>query len=727
MEFTTLFPCTTFNPASIISHFELIVGIVIVFGVFGGLEEIYGRAAAQPELQRLFVIEDADGFSRWFWMLLISTLAFLFLPRQFQVAVLENTREDHLRKAMWLFPLYLLLINLFVMPIALAGRLTFPLGEVNADTYMLAIPLWAKREGLALLSFLGGISAATSMIIVSTIALSLMISHNVLAPFVLGHVRLKKFLGPYFARILVTSRRVNVVIILLMAYAYYRGVSTTYSLVSIGLISFAAVAQFAPAILGGLYWKEGSKRGAVAGILGGFLVWGYTLVLPTLASKGSMLELVMQDGLFGLQWLNPHGLLGLSSLPPLAHGVFWSLLVNVGLYVGVSMYATRSTQERNQAEIFVDIFRYAGARDTPIGWKGKASVDEIRLLLANFLGRERANQALVHFAHRYRRDWETDPVADAPLVNYAEKLLASAMGTASARVLMRTTLKEEEVSIEEVYDILREAQQLFSVNKELRKKQVELSRATEALQEANNQLKRLSEQKDDFISTVTHEMRTPLTAIRAMVEIVADTPDLQAEERDNFLATIIKETDRMNRLISQVLDLEKLDSGKMSFSLAPVQLHSVFDEVTASMDQLLKEKQVDFSTQVPEQLPALEADHDRLQQVLINLLANAVAAVETKGGKIVFRAEAVGDSMLISVVDNGKGIASEIQPLIFDKFYQAENQTVRKPKGSGLGLAICRRIVDGHGGRIWFDSEPGKGSTFWVQMPLHQTEMTEVR
>lgn len=697
----------------------LVVGAGIVLGLFGNVTPLFEQAAIQPALQNLFVFPEATGTSRWFWMLLLSMLSFLLLPRQFQVGILENAREQHLRKAMWMFPLYLFLINLFVLPIALAGRLTFSSTAVNPDTYLLALPLSMNRTDLALLAYIGGFSAATSMIIVSTIALSRMFSHNIIVPLVVGSPSLKKTIGDRLSNALVASRRINIFAVLLLAYGYHRAVSGTFSLVSIGLISFAAVAQFAPALFLGLFWKQGTKAGATASITLGFSVWAFTLVLPTLVGEtGSSL---LQNGVFGISWLRPYSLFGLETLDPLSHGVFWSLALNLTAYFVGSILSRPSAKEQNQAELFVDISSYRGVIDQSIGWKGNAKMGEVRQLLDTFLGRNMARRAIRSFEKKHQVSLEDEAPATATLVNFAEQVLGSAMGSASARVLIATSLHEEEITLQEVYDILRESQQLMSVNKALVEKSEALKTATQALQQANQQLTTLDERKDDFISTVTHEMRTPLTAIRAMAEILSDNPDMEEEQREGFLSTIVKETDRMNRLISQVLDLEKMDTGRMQFHFQPIHINELVREALDSLQQLIQEKGIQLEVGLQQELPMLQGDSDRLTQVVLNLVSNAVKFVPADEGVIRVTSYYIDQEIRIKVTDNGKGIAPEIQPLIFEKFYQAERQTVRKPKGSGLGLAISKRIVSKHGGRIWVESEENLGAKFCIALPLAST------
>nr|WP_243664263.1 sodium:solute symporter [Rhodothermus marinus] len=244
------------------------VGLFVTFGLYDGPADLFGRALARPEFRRLLTMEEALGpgaYGQWFWMTLLAMLAILFLPRQFQVAVVENVDERHLRKAIWLFPLYLWLINLFVLPIALAGLMAFPGGQVDADMFVLAIPLAHGQELLALLAFIGGFSAATSMVIVATVALSTMISNDLIMPILLRIRFLRLAQRGRLTGLLLGIRRGGIVLVLVLSYLYFHAIAHAYALVSIGLISFAAVAQFAPAILGGMYWRRGTRAGALCG------------------------------------------------------------------------------------------------------------------------------------------------------------------------------------------------------------------------------------------------------------------------------------------------------------------------------------------------------------------------------------------------------------------------------------------------------------------------------
>ncbi|MFA0962416.1 ATP-binding protein [Roseivirga sp. BDSF3-8] len=694
----------------------LIIGVFVSYVAFDGVQDIFTQAASQPRLSRLFTLDQNN--TSWLYMTLLSMVAILFLPRQFQVSVLENQNERHLQKAMWLFPLYLLIINLFVLPIAFGGSLLFQGRNVDADMYVLAIPMEMNQGSLALMTFLGGFAAATSMIIVSTIALSIMLTNNLIMPILVGMPYLKNYFREHLSFITVWSRRVNIIIVLLCAYAYYRGVADYFPLVSIGLISFAAVMQFMPAIIGGIYWKAGTKLGALTGILLGFGIWFYTLIIPTIVRARLLPQSIMSDGLFGIHSLKPYALFGLQYLDPISHCLFWSMLLNIGAYIYLSVYSTQSSKERNQAELFVDIFKYSANTESSVVWKGTAYTHDLRSLLHSFLGKGQTDKALATFSKRHTINMEAGTMADHRLVNYAEKLLAGAIGAAASRIMVASVVKEEEITMDEVYNILKESQQLMAVNKELIHKSKELKIATEKLQAANHRLKELDHLKDEFISTVTHEMRTPITSIRAFSEILHDTPDLGDREKDEFISTIIKETQRMERLINQVLDLERFDSGRQKLSLEPLDLNSLIHEAISSLNQVAREAGATVQTQLQANLPLVEADKDRITQVVLNLLSNALKFCPPDTGRVVVASYYRQGSIHVSVTDNGSGIDPESLPLLFDKFFQAKNQTTKKPKGSGLGLAISRKIIEHHEGQIWARSEIGKGSVFTFALPV---------
>lgn len=699
----------------------LAVGLFVTFGLYQGFGDLFSSAAEHADLQDLMTLEaSATVFGEWAWLTVLSMLAILFLPRQFQVAVIENVNEQHLKKGIWLFPLYLILINVFVLPIALAGQMFFPGGAVDADMFVLALPLESGQPVLALLVFIGGLSAATAMVIVATTALATMVCNDLVMPVLLRTKALRLQERTRLTGLLLAIRRSSIVGVLLLSFAYVRMVEGHYTLVSIGLISFAAVAQFAPAILGGLYWKRGTHAGALGGLLAGFLVWGYTLSVPSLMEAGMLSPMFLDEGPWGGALLRPQALFGLEGWSPVAHGLFWSLLINTGLYVGLSFSTQPTALAHSQARAFVDALP---ASSRTAVWRGQASVTELRQLLRRFLGHRVATRALERFADSQGIDttqpgWEELVPANARFTHHAEKLLTGAIGSASAHVVVGSVVNAEPLSLGEVMEILDETQQMIAHSRELERKTHALEQATQRLQAANAKLQELDRLKDDFISTVTHELRTPLTSIRAFSEIMHDNPDLSTGQRQEFLAIIIKEEERLTRLINQVLDLQKLEAEPLTLKVEPIALRKLVAEAVQAMHQQMEAAGVSCTVQMPHPEPAtVEGDRDRLKQVVLNLLSNAFKFSDDTDGRVVVTLRGRAKEVQIDVADNGPGIDLEEQASIFDRFQQARAPARAGSSGSGLGLTIAQRIILEHGGDIWVDSSPGEGATFSFTVP----------
>ncbi|MCX7960411.1 MAG: sensor histidine kinase [Burkholderiales bacterium] len=699
----------------------LAVGVFVTFGIYDGFGDIFARAAADPKLAPLLTPFEgvAGSYASWVWLTVLSMLAILFLPRQFQMTVIENTDERHLAKAIWLFPLYMLAINLFVLPIAIGGRLHFPDGTVDADTFVLTIPMAERQELLALLVFIGGLSAATGMVIVETIALSTMVCNDLVMPVLLRLRALRLAERADLTGLLLGIRRWAIVLVILLGYLYFRIAGEAYALVSIGLISFAAVAQFAPAALGGIFWKGGTRRGALAGLLAGFAVWFYTLLLPAFARSGWLPVSLLEEGPFGLALLKPLALFGLTGLDQITHAMLWSMIANVGAYVGVSLAGTQSAEEHRQASLFVDVFRRLPEGGGARFWRGTASAQDLHNVLARFVGAEAADAAFRAYAARKGVRWPDEPLAaDAEFVHYVETVLAGAIGAASARIMVGSAVKEEALTLEEVRQILDEASQVVIYSHRLEQKSRELEKATAELRAANERLKELDRLKDDFLSTVTHELRTPLTSIRAFSEILHQDPKVDLAQRRKFLGIIAKETERLTRLINQVLDLAKIESGRADWHESDVDLREVVSDTLTAMGQVFQDKNIRVETRLPEVVPRVRADLDRLIQVMLNLLSNAVKFCHPTEGRIEV-ALAVEDAALrVEVCDNGPGVRPGDERIIFDKFAQAGDALTGKPQGSGLGLYISRHIVEHHGGRLGVRNRPGGGACFWFTLPL---------
>jgi len=701
----------------------LAAGAFVTFGMYDGFGDLFARASAQPKLREMMTPLEgvAGGYSNWAWLTVLSMMAIMFLPRQFQVAVVENVDEKHLRKAIWMFPLYMLAINIFVLPIAFGGLLRFPDGTVDADTFVLTLPMAEKHELLALLVFIGGLSAATGMVIVETIALSTMVCNDLVMPVLLRLRRLRLNARPDLTGLLLGIRRGAIVLILMLGYLYFRLAGEAYALVSIGLISFAAVAQFAPAILGGIFWKGGTRAGALCGLSAGFVVWLYTLLLPAIARSGWLPVSLLDEGPFGIALLKPLQLFGLAGLDSISHAMIWSMIANVGAYVGVSLSASPNADEHRQASVFVDVFRHSGEAGGARFWRGTASVPDLYNLLARFLGTATADDAFEEYARGKGLAWP-DPAlaADAELVHYVEVQLAGAVGGASARIMVASVVKEETLTIEEVRDILDEASQVVVYSHRLEQKSRELEAATAELREANERLKELDRLKDDFVSTVTHELRTPLTSIRAFTEILLDDPDVELGQRKKFLGIITKETERLTRLINQVLDLAKIESGKAEWAETPVDMKDVIADTLTAMGQVFKERNIEVVARLPDRVSPVIADLDRMIQVMLNLLSNAAKFCDPSRGRIEITLLEKSGSLEVEVRDNGRGISPEHQAEIFSKFHQVGDKLTDKPHGSGLGLHISRQIIEHFGGRLWVDSEVGCGASFSFSVPIGQ-------
>ncbi|ENO89622.1 sensor histidine kinase [Thauera linaloolentis] len=694
------------------------VGIYVTYWLYDGFNDLYARAREHPGLASLLIFDSTGkiGYGGWFAHVLLAMLAGIFLPRQFQIAVVENVNEQHLRRATWMFPAYLLAINIFVIPIALGGLLHFGQGTVDPDTFVLTLPLAHDNAALALFVFIGGLSAATGMVIVEAIALSTMVCNDLVMPILLRSRRLGLSAQRDLTRLLLGIRRGAIVGVLLLGYLYFRLAGEAYALVSIGLISFAAVAQFAPAMLGGMYWRNGTRDGALAGLLAGFVVWAYTLLLPSFAKSGWLDPAFLDNGLFGLAWLRPEQLFGLSGLDNISHALFWSLFANIGSYVFVSLLRVPTSAEAGQGTLFVDVFRRGDSPPASF-WRGRAEVAELMPLVARFLGQRRTEDAFHGYARIRGMDGIDRLKADPDLVHFAESLLAGAIGSASARVMVSTVVQEEPLGLGEVMDILDEASEVRAYSHRLEEKSRELEAATAELRAANDKLKELDRLKDDFMSSVTHELRTPLTSIRALSEMMLDDPDIELADRQRFLGIIVSETVRLTRLVNQVLDLAKIEAGHAEWHNTDIDMCELVSHAVDATQQLFRDRNARVVLELPDTVPVLRADHDRLLQVMLNLLSNAAKFVPAEGGRVDVRLIAGDGRIRVDVRDNGPGIAAELEAVIFQKFRQGGDERSR-PQGTGLGLPISRQIVEHFGGRLWLESAPCEGARFSFELPL---------
>jgi len=442
----------------------LIVGGFITYALFGGVGPLIERAAEHPEIIGLF----AKGFqgANWITITFLSAVCILLLTRQFHVTFVENNSEREIGRASWLFPLYLVAINIFVVPIAIAGMLTFRDGGVDADMFVLALPLTNQAETFTIIAFLGGLSAATAMVIVESVALSIMICNDLVVPILLHRLKLADGDSRYMGTILLYIRRIAIVAILLLSYLFYRAVGDTYGLAQIGLLSFAAIAQFAPAFFGGLIWRNATARGAIAGILAGFALWTYTLLIPYFVQADILTSGITDNGLFGLEMLKPEALFGLS-LDPLSHGVLWSMIANIAAYIIVSKLRAPAPIERLQANVFIEKNFARPSAPAARTWRTSVTVADLMRTIGRYLGEERAHRSFADYAATRNMELAPKAQADIHMMRFAENLLASAIGTASSRLVMSLTLRRRDVGMKSAMKLLDDASEAIQYNRDL--------------------------------------------------------------------------------------------------------------------------------------------------------------------------------------------------------------------------------------------------------------------
>ena len=580
--------------------------------------------------------------------------------------------------------------------------------------YSLLIPQLFDNTFLTVLVFLGGFSAAISMIVVSSITLSTMLSNNLLIPYgLLGS--LQKDNQESNSERIVNIRRIGIFLLIILAFIYYRYFIMDFSLVSVGMISFVIVAQLGPAFFGAIFWKRGSQKGAVAGIIVGMLICFYTIMLPFLLSSINPESNFFKEGFFGYTFLQPFQLFGLDYLEPIPHALFWSLLFNSLFYLFVSVSFKGNYRERNYAEMFVDIDKYINNHENAFVWKGTAYVSDIQKVLKRFLGEERTNRALSIFKMKYNIAPD-NLMADARLVKFAENLLTGHIGTASAKILIESVTKEDKISLPEVLKILEESKENLLINKKLTETSNELKELSAQLKNANETLVLKDKQKDDFLDTVTHELRTPITAIRAASEILYDDDEIPEELKKQFLQNIITESDRLNRLIDKILDLEKFETGKQKIFLSKGNIIETISKSLSPLQHLIANKKIHLEFEENKSKVMVDYDEERIIQVITNLISNAVKFTDEEGLiKITLSLQEV-DFIKINIFNQGKGVNPNDLESIFDKFYQSTNQNINKPIGSGLGLAICKQIIEAHKGKIWAENEQN-GVTFSFTLP----------
>ncbi len=690
------------------------IAFLATYGLHDGLRDLFVQASANADVHKLYGF--SEGFEpRWVVLTFLSAAAIICLPRQFQVAVVENVEERHVATASWLFPLYLMLVSMFVVPIAISGMTQLP-ASMNPDLYVLAVPLASGHETLALLAFIGGLSAATSMVIVASIALAIMISNHLVMPVILRFHFFSTHDSGDFSATLLLVRRLSIIAILSLGFTYYRLIGTSSPLASIGLISFVGIAQFLPALLGGIFWSGGTKKGALVGLATGFLLWVYTLLVPSFAGSGWAFMDVVEHGPWSIAFLKPDALFGFVGWDLIVHGVFWSMTVNTGLYVAVSLATRQSPIERLQSAVFVDALK-----DSKQVFEGalirSVTIDDLYQLARRFLGEPRAHRLFEDFARQQGRTDEL-PSPDPALIAQVERELASNVGAASARSLISRIVKGETISLDTVINILDETQQAIRYSRELERKSKELEDTAAELRRANAQLTTLDKLKDDFLSRVSHELRTPMTSIRSFSEILVDQPDLETEQASRFLTIIQQESMRLTRLLDEILELGRLENDEIDWQLEDVDAVDAVRTAVETMRGLAQNNGVTLIDEMGEKPVMVKANSDRLKQVFINLLSNAIKFNDSPARKTwITLSNGTNTGWEIHVRDNGPGISAPDREGLFSKFSRGWDEHAGRHGGSGLGLAISKQIMKRLGGDLVLQPDAGDGACFTVRLP----------
>ncbi len=680
----------------------LAVGIFVVWGLSGGPADVMARIEASE-----IGVWNLDG-GRWTTLIFLSAAAFICLPRMFQVMVVESTTERHVAFASWAFPLYLLLMSLFVIPIAVTGRVILPGG--NPDLYVLTVPLELGHGNLAMLAFLGGFSSATSMVIVAAIALSTMVSNHVVMPVWLSLRSSHATMSGDVRYVVLLSRRLTIGAILLLGFLYLHFSGSGEALAAIGLISFTGVAQIVPPLLGGIFWRGATRIGAAVGLSLGFAVWAYTMFIPSFGDTFVMTATVLRDGPFGISWLRPHALFGIDGLDPLVHAVFWSISLNAIAFLLGSILSVPEPLERLQAGLFVSVSEYSR---NPTGWtSGTAEAEDLLAMSQRILGASEAQELFAQVAHAQGKTGEL-PETTPEFVETLERELAGSVGAATAHAMVAQIVAGSVASFEDLLAVADETAQIMEYSARMKTQSEKLAHTAGQLRDANEKLTELSLQKDAFLSQVSHELRTPMASIRSSSEILM-LEGISEEERKRFSGIIQDETVRLTRLLDDLLDLSVLENGQVSLNLQHADLHDVLQRAVVAANLDGGDGSFMISRDGQAEHVRLYTDSDRLVQVFINLISNFRKYCDSEMPRLEIGVSRDADGVKVDFVDNGSGIEPGSQSVIFEKFSRLA--VAGGERGAGLGLAICREIMTRLGGSVSYIHGRG-GAAFRVTLP----------
>jgi len=678
------------------------VGVFVVWGIAGGIGPMMERIDTSP------IGEWGVDPNRWVALTALSAAAFLCLPRMFQVLVVENQDERHLQIASWAFPLYLMLMSLFVVPIAVIGLDLMPAGS-NPDLFVLTVPLAEGQIGLATLSYLGGFSSATSMVIVATLALATMVSNHIVMPVWLSVHGNGASVSGDVRNVIIFARRTSIMVIIGFGYLYYRLSGGGAALAAIGLISFVGVAQFLPAMLGGIFWRGATRTGALSGLIVGFIIWVYCSLLPSFG-PGAILSLeIFENGPWGVSFLRPLALYGIEGMDATVHAMVWSLTLNTFAFIVISLLTFPDPLERLQGAQFVNVFNHSTQTR---GWEATlATSEDLMIMSQRILGPTEA-QNLFRVEARKQGMHGYLPEPTQAFLQNLERELSASVGAATAHAMISQLVGGASVSVQDLMAVADESAQILEYSNQLETKSDELARTARQLRDANDKLTALSVQKDAFLSQISHELRTPMTSIRSFAEILLDTEGLGKLEKTEYASIIHGETIRLTRLLDDLLDLSVLENGQVNLNVENGRLSKVLEKAILTA-QAVAIRQLKVTRRHLDEAITLKTDLDRLNQVFINLITNAQKYCDADEPTLTVEVLLSDEIVSIVFADNGTPIPVSSRAVIFEKFARIEEA---ESGGAGLGLAICKEIMTRLGGDIRYVPNLS-GNAFIVDLP----------
>lgn len=727
----------------------LTAGIFVTYFMYDGFGDIFKRVADSNLM--VFSARQSSYYITWTSYTILAMSAIMFLPRQFHVAVVENSDDKHIRTAMWLFPLYMFLINLFVFPIAMGGLLQ-GYAVKQADTFLLSLPMASGKVWLSMFVFIGGFSAGTAMIMICSMTLSTMATNHLLLPL----VDWVKWLG-FLRRHLLKCRWVAVAAVVAMGYEFEKTLGGSYMLVNMGMISFAAVLQFAPVIIGGIFWQRANKAGALLGLTGGFMVWFYTLLLPAFLKSGWLSKTLLEHGPWGIGLLRPEHLLGLTALDPISHTVFWSMLFNIGLYVWGSLYFEQSREEQGLAIEFVDVLGRSSSmarffrKESKVNFPAKRGL--VKGLLGQYFSEDKADALVERTIQKVGLSGKSKASLSELAEFYAavEKNLAGAIGAAAAhRAITKEELftPQEAEELSAVYaeilaslnltpeelktkiDYYQEKEQLLTSHAmQLEEKIKEREAEIVLRKQAENEVRILNEELDQrviqrtaelnaankeleaFSYSVSHDLRAPLRSIDGFsLALLEDYKDKIDDEGQNYLQRVRTASQRMAELIDHILKLSRL--VRVEIHREKVNLSELARSIAEDLQISQPERHVDFV--IADEVVA-DGDAVLLRMVMDNLLGNAWKYTsKNASARIEFGVLNHRKVPTYFVRDDGTGFDMVYANKLFGMFQRLH--AADEFEGLGIGLATVQRILHRLGGRIWAEGAIDHGATFYFNL-----------